>query len=207
VSDDVFDNVRWLITAVARGLAARGGEGAAEVLPRLAEQQLDGAAFHDPGPRRVKVCRRFAECAAMTMMLNAELAAALASIEEHLHWRQSDSYSDAVLGPGFMDEYGWCELIGANGFFPGDDFRLGLLLLGPERHYKDHYHPAPELYWPLTGPTDWKQGNGVFAAKQAGDVIWHPANVVHATWTHEAPLLAVWCWTRDVDMSARLVDA
>jgi Dimethlysulfonioproprionate lyase len=206
VSDDLFDLVRWLITAVARGLKARGGEGTPEVLRRLAEQQLERAVFGEPGPRRVKVCRRFAECAAMSLMVDTDLAAALASIEEHLHWRHSSGYSDRVLGEGFMDEYGWCEIIGSSGFFPGDDFRLGLLMLGPERHYKDHYHPAPELYWPLTGPSDWKQGSGAFAAKQAGDVIWHPASVIHATWTHETPLLAVWCWTRDVNTPAKLVE-
>jgi hypothetical protein len=106
-----------------------------------------------------------------------------------------------------MDEYGWCEMIGSRGFFPGDDFRLGLLMLGPNRHYKDHYHPAPELYRPLTGPSDWKQGSGTFAPKQAGEVIWHPANAVHATRTQDIPLLAVWCWTRDVDTPAKLVEA
>ena len=69
---------------------------------------------------------------------------------------------------GFSENYGWCEIIGPQGFFKGDDFLLGLLMLGPQRHYKDHYHPAPELYWPLTGPTEWKQGAGGFETKPGG---------------------------------------
>jgi hypothetical protein len=207
VSDDIYDLLRWLIAAVARGLKTHGGEGVPETLTRLGQQDLTRTALRDPGPRRQNVCRHFAECAALSMLVDADLAAALASVEEHLHWRQSDSYSDRVLGEGFMAEYGWCEIVGASGFFPGDDFRLGLLMLGPNRHYKDHYHLAPELYWPLTGPSEWKKGEGKFASKQAGEMIWHPANIVHATWTKETPLLAVWCWTRDVNTPAELVEA
>ena len=36
-----------------------------------------------------------------------------------------------VLGEGFTANYGWAEIIGPNGFFAGDDFLLGLLMLGP----------------------------------------------------------------------------
>ena len=110
----------------------------------------------------------------------------------------------------FFDDFdegvnGWCELIGSEGFFPGDDFRLGFLMLGPHRHYSDHYHPAPELYWPLTGPSDWKKGAGGFETRQAGEVIWHPPLRVHATKTGNTPLLAVWSWTREAGTPARLV--
>ena len=84
---------------------------------------------------------------------------------------------------------------------------LGLLMLGPNRHYKDHYHPAPELYWPLTGPTDWKQGAGGFETKPAGSLIWHIPWKVHATITDEKPLLAVWSWTCDTMTPAKLVGA
>ena len=81
---------------------------------------------------------------------------------------------------------------------------LGLLLLGPHRHYRDHYHPASELYWPLTGSTEWRKGDGTFAVKEAGTAIWHPSMILHAMITHEAPLLTVWSWTRDTATSARL---
>jgi hypothetical protein len=57
------------------------------------------------------------------LLLDADLAAALAAIEDDLHWARSASYSDAILGEGFCDNYGWAELIGCGGFFDGDDFR------------------------------------------------------------------------------------
>lgn len=205
MNHDVFDNARWLIGAIARGLQENQGEGIAETLDRLSEQQIDAAHFREPEPRFLPVLRHLAQCTAETMLLDAGVAAAIASLEGHLQWRQSASYSDAVLGEGFIDNYGWCEIVGPHGFFNGDDFLLGLLTLGPGRHYKDHYHPAPELYWPLTGGTQWRQGDGGFEAKDAGSIIWHRPNVVHATKTGDAPLLALWSWTRDTGTPARLV--
>jgi hypothetical protein len=204
VSDGNFNDVRWLIGAIAQGLEKRGGEGTARVVERLAHQDTSVAQFRGPAPRRQAVCGHLAQCIAETMLIDANLAAALAAVEDRLNWCQSASYSDAVLGEGFMANYGWCEIVGSTGFFPGDDFRLGLLLLGPHRHYKDHYHPAPELYWPLTGPSDWKRGAGGFETKAAGETIWHKPFVMHATRTLDTPLLAVWCWTEDTATPAKL---
>lgn len=201
---DLYENVRWLIGAVARGLHARSGDGVEEVLDRLAGQALDQSAFREPEPQTLPVLRHLPECIGEVMLLDADLAAAIAAVEDAFEWRQSQSYSDEVLGEGFSANYGWAEIIGANGFFPGDDFKLGLLMLGPRRHYKDHYHPAPELYWTLTGPSDWKRGAGGFESKAAGEVIWHPPFRMHSTITEDKPLLAVWCWTRDTDTPARL---
>lgn len=207
MKEEVFENARWLIGAIARGLHGRDGEGVAEVLGRLSEQKLDMASFRQPEPTRLPVLKYLPDCIGETILLDTDLAAALAAIADDLQWHQSNFYSDAILGEGFMDNYGWTEIVGTRGFFPGDDFRLGLLMLGPHRHYKDHYHPAPELYWPITGPSDWKKGGGGFATRVAGEIIWHPPLRVHATKTGDKPLLAVWSWTSDTATPARLVGA
>lgn len=205
--DDLFDNAGWLIAAIRSGLAARGGDGVEEVLARLGEQRLDRSSFRRPTPSRLPVLRHLPDCIGRIMLLDADLAAAIAAVEDDLHWSRSPAYSDALLGDGFVDNYGWAEIVGSHGCFAGDDFRLGLLMLGPHRLYKDHYHPAPELYWTLTGPSDWKAGAGGFARRAAGETVWHIPWKVHATATDETPLLAVWCWTRDVDTPAKLVGA
>jgi hypothetical protein len=182
------------------------GEGMAEVLRRLAEQDLSRAAFRPPEPARVPACRHLPDTVGAAIMVDAALAAALAGMEDELHWRRSEAYSDAAMGQdGFMDNYGHAEIIGPTGLMAGDDFRLGFLLLGPNLHYLDHAHPAPELYWPLTGPTDWSRGRGPFTPRQAGEMIWHRPQEVHATRTHDQPLLALWAWTRDTAEPARLV--
>jgi hypothetical protein len=125
-------------------------------------------------------------------------------VEDGLQWRQSASYTEHFLGAGFTANYGWAEIIGPHGFFAGDDFLLGLLMLGPDRHYPDHYHPAPELYWPLTSGSFWSRDGKPFVAKPQGSTIWHPAMALHATITNDMPLLAAWCWTAATATPAKL---
>jgi hypothetical protein len=204
VNDDLFHDVRWFIGAARRGLEARRGEGVREVLERLAAQDVSAEAFREPEPRGLPVLTHLPQCLGEAMLLDPDLAAAVAAVEEGLQWRQSASYSDAVLGEGFTANYGWAEIIGPHGFFAGEDFLLGLLMLGPHRHYRDHFHPAPELYWPLTSGSLWSRDSGGFAEKPQGDTIWHPPMSMHATKTGEAPLLTLWSWTRDTGIPARL---
>ena len=207
MSDDLYNDARWLVGAIARGLHARGGFPVDDVLQRLAEQDLTRGDFVEPRAQNISVTRYFAQSIAETMMLEPELAAAIASLDGHFKWLQSKSNTAEILGANFLENYGWCEIIGPQGFFSGDDFLLGLLVLGPDCHYKDHYHPAPELYWPLTGPTYWKQGQGKFELKAPGDIIWHAPDVLHATKTASQPMLAVWSWTKDTRTPAKLVEA
>lgn len=207
MSDDLYNDARWLVGAIARGLHAHGGIPVDDVLQRLAEQDLTRRDFVEPRAQNISVTRYFAQSIAETMMLEPELAAAIASLDGHLKWLQSKSNTAEILGANFLENYGWCEIIGPQGFFSGDDFLLGLLMLGPDCHYKDHYHPAPELYWPLTGPTYWKQGQGTFELKAPGDIIWHAPDVLHATKTASQPMLAVWSWTKDTHTPAKLVEA
>jgi len=208
VREDIYGAADQALSAVANALRCSEGEeeGRAEVLRRLAEQDLSQQAFRAPRPARLAACRHLPETVGAAIMVDSALAAAIAGLEDELHWRQTSGYSDAAMGqPGFMDNYAHAEIIGPHGCFAGDDFRLGLLLLGPGMHYRERYHPAPELYWLLTGPSDWKRGAGGFVTRQAGDMIWHRPLVVHATRTDHQPLLALWVWTRDVGETVRLV--
>ena len=199
-------NTRWLIGEIAGALRSDHGqaEGVAEVLQRLAAQDLSPAALRTPEPRRIEACAVLPEATATAMLVSPGTAAAIAACEEDLRWVQNANYSDAAMGAGFMSGYGYCELIGPQGFFAGDDLLLGLMLLGPRRLYRDHYHQAPELYWLLTGPTEWSHDRGNFELRPAGAAIWHPPMLLHATRTIDTPLLAVWCWTRDTGQGAQL---
>lgn len=203
---DPYETVGHLIESIEAGLARRPGEGVAASLGRLRSQDLSQVAFRPTDARRVPACRYLPQAVAATLALDSALAAAIAEAEDALHWRQNPNYSDAAMGQfGYMDRYAYAELIGPTGAFAGDDFLLGLLLLGPDLHYPDHAHPAPELYWLLTGPSEWRRAAEPFAERAPGDTIWHPSRVVHATRTGAEPLLAVWFWTRDVSEPARLV--
>jgi hypothetical protein len=133
-----------------------------------------------------------------------QFASAFGAMHAGLCWLQSSSYTDEIMGEGFGENYAWAELIGPKGSIPGNDFALGILLLGPHRHYIDHYHPAPELYLPLISGSHWKKGESAFIERRQGEVIWHPSMMIHATKTFAEPLLAIYIWTRDIAMPAKL---
>jgi quercetin dioxygenase-like cupin family protein len=202
--EDLHRDASWLVNAIGNALRRGHGEetGVGETLARLAEQDLSIAALLEPEPRRLPACRHLAELTAHAMMIDAGVAAAVASCEDALHWVQNPNYAHDSA----MADYAYCEIVGPRGFFTGEDFLLGLMIIGPERIYRDHLHKAPELYWLLTGPTDWSHAYGPYQAYEAGDTLWHPANLVHATRTLHAPLLAVWAWTRDVAEPARYAE-
>jgi hypothetical protein len=208
VSDEVFHAAIWLIAAVRRVLEARCGEEAhiEEVLSSLSRQDLDRSALRRHEPQSLPACSLLPETVGAAITIASDVAAAIAALEQDLHWKQNPNYSDAAMGqPGYMDGYAYAEIIGPSGVFTGDDFMLGLLLIGPHRIYPEHWHPAPELYWTLTGPSSWKNGAGSWTGRDAGSFCWHDPFVVHATATGTMPLLAVWAWPRDVGEPARLV--
>jgi hypothetical protein len=209
VSDEFISNVHWLVKSVTRGLLSRRLETPeiGEVLERLAEQNLEAAAFRPPRPRALPVCSILPDVVGAALPVASDVAAAIAAVEDDLHWKQNPNYSDEAMGAqGYMDGYAYAEIIGPTGFFPGDDFLLGLLLLAPGQLYREHYHAAPELYWMLTGPSSWKRGAGGWEQVEAGFTRWHKPFVVHATETANAPLLCLWAWTRNTAEPARLVE-
>ena len=120
------------------------------------------------------------------------LAQWLARDAGELRWAQT--YTEADFGRGFLDRYGWTELIGTRGHFASDTIAAGFLLLGPDVVYPDHHHVAEEIYVPLTPATEWRKGDGGFVARAAGEVIHHPSNVSHAMRTGAEPLLALYLW-------------
>jgi hypothetical protein len=208
VSNESLADVRWLLKSVTRGFANHQADTpeAGEVLSRLCEQDLGAAAFSPPRPKALPACSMLPDAVGAALTIASDVAAAIAAVEDDLHWQQNPAYSDAAMGrSGYMDGYAYAEIIGPNGFFPGDDFLLGFLLLGPRRLYREHYHAAPELYWMLTGPSQWKRGAGGWEELAAGDMRWHQPYVVHATETSSQPLLCLWAWTNDVAEPAKLV--
>jgi hypothetical protein len=108
-------------------------------------------------------------------------------------------YLARVKGPGITD----VGLIGGVGFIPVDDFELGLFLIAPKTVYRDHRHPAPELYVPLTGPHEWRFETGAsWTEYKAHTPIWNEPMQVHATLVRDLPFLSLFAWMRDVDTHA-----
>jgi hypothetical protein len=205
LNTDFCNNVCGLIDRIVQELRKRQND-TGDVLSRLAEQEIGAHAFRAPASKTLAACRHLPALLGQLATTHRSLAAAIAAVAGELAWRQNQNYSDRAMGqPGYMENYAYAEIIGPSGTFEGDDFLLGLMILGPNLHYRDHFHSAPELYWTLTGPSEWRCGIGDFTSRAADETIWHPSLVPHATRTGTAALLTVWAWTRDVAAAARLV--
>ena len=116
----------------------------------------------------------------------------LASLANHIAWGQT--YSAEDFGVGFLEKYGWTELIGQRGPITSNRIACGFLFLGPQIEYPRHSHEAEEVYVPLTGPTLWQQGHQKWVYRAPGLSIYHAPGVPHAMRTETVPLLALYLW-------------
>jgi mannose-6-phosphate isomerase-like protein (cupin superfamily) len=109
-----------------------------------------------------------------------------------LAWGQT--YSAADLSAGFLDRYGWSELIGLRGSIASDRIACGVLLLGPGIEYPPHSHAAEEIYLPLSGTALWLRGGEDWRQRRPGELIHHPSGIPHGMRTGVEPLLALYLW-------------
>jgi mannose-6-phosphate isomerase-like protein (cupin superfamily) len=87
--------------------------------------------------------------------------------------------------PGYEELQKVCRylpLIGGNyenwKGIPLDDVLFGELELEAGGYYPAHHHPAPEIYYVLSGEAEWTVGDQTFIARP-GASIYHPANKLH----------------------------
>ena len=116
----------------------------------------------------------------------------LAPLANHMAWGQT--YSAQDLGVGFLENYGWTEIIGLRGPVASNRVACGFLLLGPQIEYPSHFHEAEEVYVPLTKQTLWQQGKQSWVYRTPGLPIYHASRVPHAIRTEAIPLLALYLW-------------
>jgi quercetin dioxygenase-like cupin family protein len=137
----------------------------------------------------------------------APIAEAFEAVEPLATWLQNPNYSVEAMGPGYLDRYGYVELIGPGRPVESTDLLVGLLLLGPDMHYPDHAHPAEEIYHVIAGNAEWWRGGEGWRPKPPGSVIHHTPMTRHAMRTTDEPLLALYCWTGNVEVYARMTEA
>lgn len=161
-----------------------------------------------PGHRAVHaadlpVLRWLPEIAHDAAAFGVELVAAVCRASPLLAWRQT--YTALELGAGFLDDYGWSEILGASGPLASERVACGFLLLGPATHYPRHRHEAEEMYLPLSGTAAWQQGDEAWRDRPPGTPIHHASQEPHAMRTGASPLLALYIWrSTDLSQKARL---
>ena len=189
--------VTRLIAEIDRYLARLEGPGIADVRDGIA--RFAGCPSERPAQPAPPICGHLDE--ALLGMTGADpLCMAIEDMRPALCWVTYDAYPREMIGQRFPEAHAFVSLIGGQGFIPAEDFELGLFLIAPKTLYRDHFHPAPELYVPLTGPHEWRFGTGESWRTYAPHMpIWNEPLRVHATLVRDQPFLALFAWTKDVN--------
>ncbi|MCD2190313.1 dimethylsulfonioproprionate lyase family protein [Actinomycetospora soli] len=124
-----------------------------------------------------------------------QLAEAVGLLAHRAAWTRTASYaSDEALFAGY-----------AHATLRGDeDLVLGLVVLGPDVHYRAHHHPAEEYYLPL-GAIRWDHGDG-WVDEPAGELIHHAPWQPHAMRTGERAVLLAYLWFDEIATPSAFVE-
>lgn len=198
--------VERLRDAIAAFYAGGAGEAGAAAVLATAARALATAPPAPLTPRALPVAGLLPDALqAIADPALRPLAAFLLGAAPHFHWRQNPNYNADNMGAAFMAGYGYAEFAGPKGaFFATPTIRVGLLVLGPGRHYPPHAHPAEEVYHPLTAGAAWRRGSEAWRVVAPGEAIHHPPMIEHETRAGPATLLALYCWIGDTGTEARL---
>lgn len=203
---DADSSLALLMAEASAYLAPLTGPGAGELrrlLARRSHAAIRPAAHHPP----IVADHLDTALAALTATRPA-LSASIATAAPHLGWRLYDSYPPEEIGPAFARGHAYCPLIGPDAPYTEPDAEFGLFLIAPHVLYRDHCHPAPELYLPLTGPHGWRFGpDRPLIVKPAHRPVWNDPNRPHLTKVGPTPFLGFYGWTGDIAQPARVLPA
>ena len=199
--------LRLLVEEVDRYLGELAGPGVAEVRSGIARHR-HGDVKLVPPPANALVGRYLETALSELSVSHPALAAVIAETTPHLKWITYDEYPPEKIGEGFLHNHAFAPLIGHGAPIPAKEFDLGLFLISPHILYRDHYHPAPELYAPLTGPHGWRFGpDQPLIIKPAHEPVWNEPLAPHMTKVGPTPFLCIYGWTRDVEEIAHVIPA
>lgn len=172
-----------------------------------ADREIDAAiVIAEPQARMLPVCR-YLDAALISARGGplAGIAEAFGQIADRCAWSQNPNYVAHPPSATFLDCYGYVELMGPGRAVPNADVRVGFLMLGPDTVYPAHAHPADEVYHVVGGRAEWWRDGVDWRVENPGTAIHHAPEVPHATRCAGEPLLALYCWTGDIEAAARLV--
>jgi len=105
-------------------------------------------------------------------------------------WESANTYPEAL-----QKVVHWKMLVGgAPPAIQQTDVLMGVLDLEAGGYYPLHFHPAPEIYFILSGTAEWTVGDETFTA-EPGMAIYHASNGPHRMVNRgTVPLKSIWFW-------------
>lgn len=199
--------IRTLVAETEKYLAALSGPGLPEVRAGLAAAKNNPVRLPVARPNKV-VADHLATATVALAPAQPALAAALAAAAPLLDWVTYDAYPPTDIGEVFPAGHAFTSIIGDTAAIAAHDYYLGFFLIAPHVLYRDHHHPAPELYVPLTGPHGWRFApNAPLTLKPAHEPVWNEPGRPHLIKAGSLPFLCVFVWTRDVSEPAHVLRA
>ena len=132
----------------------------------------------------------------------ADLSRLFAETLHELSWSQNPSYTPENVDNAFLNGYAYAGVGGPDCPVRCAAPRGGFMLMGPNVTYQDHRHAPREVYLVMTPGSEWRLDGGDWFAVAPGDLIFHDAWQMHATRTHDQPMLAFAGWLEAGDRSA-----
>ena len=191
---DRFEALRAEMLAFLGGRRARLPELGRPMGAAMAAIEAARLPLPPPAPRRLPG-RRHLE-AALALAENgpmAALARAFAALEPSLRWLRSEHYR-AQLGDGYMDNYGFTNLLGYDALIPHGRVVVAFLVIGPGRCYPRHRHEAEEIYFPFGGDALWSLNDEAPRPRPAGEPVHNAPWTPHSMTTRGDPLFTFCFW-------------
>lgn len=126
----------------------------------------------------------------------AAFTQALRDLTPLMKWRET--YRGTPLFEEFDQRFACYELLGPDGPHNCQGMRGFMVYMEADLWYPFHHHPSEEMYFILAGEAAFRMGDDPPRTLRAGDTVYHPSNVPHATQTYDHPLL-VWVLWRGPD--------
>ena len=121
--------------------------------------------------------------------------AAIQAVVPFGDWKRT--YSEAEVGYGFLQDYGYIELFGPNGHFHSRTARAYVAYWGRGLYYPAHRHEAEELYFVISGSGTFEAEGLETVRLGPGQMRLHRPNQSHAMTFKDSPILTYILWRGD----------
>jgi len=169
-----------------------------EAFGDLRSRLVTAPAFSAIEPQRRDVTEQWLEAALATNNQRwRAMSIAARTALPHLRWQISYQNLPPSAGlASFQNDYSWAPLTMPSDEAPVrlDGTLAGFTLQAPHITYPGHHHKPVEIYGIVSGPIEWKLGDGPWQLKQPGDVIVHRSHELHAMRTLDEPCLTWVAW-------------
>ena len=152
----------------------------------------EDAQFIEPETDTVAATQQLADYSGTGSNLTDPVLKAFQNIAPVASWRQS--YSEAEMGPDFMQRYGFIEVVGPGGAFQTHSMQAYLGYWGPDLLYDWHHHTAEELYLVVAGQGFFQADGLADQILRPGEIRIHKSNQDHAMRTADEPVIIYALW-------------